>query len=210
VLFDSSATLGAIPVGEAPGASSRGVYVWRSALGVVACGPTAEPVEERATPPSATCAVVRAGLREAAVRAVPGLQRSSLVGTYAGLRPGSDASHDYLIEVVEDAGHCGPAWLTVGGIRSTGLTASLGIARHVSRLCDSAIPDRASRTRLDNSADVLTTPLPSLAELVASFRTRGDGTLTFGRDDDGFGSHLVTHPLTRLGLERMAADKEPP
>ena len=50
-----------------------------------------------------------------------------------------------------------------------------------------------------------TTPLPAVESLVASYRVPGDGTVVFGEDEMGFGAHFVTHPLTRAGLERLAA-----
>lgn len=51
-----------------------------------------------------------------------------VTATYAGLRPASEKK-EYRIRQVD-----GHNWISVGGIRSTGLTAALGIARHVYRL----------------------------------------------------------------------------
>ena len=51
-----------------------------------------------------------------------------VTATYAGLRPASEKK-EYRIRQVD-----GRNWISVGGIRSTGLTAALGIARHVYRL----------------------------------------------------------------------------
>ena len=102
----------------------------------------------------------------------------------------------------------GAAWVTVGAIRSTGLTASLGIARHVARLCETALPDderAALAARVAGAPAARTTPLPAVYEIVASFRERGDGTVVFGQDEMGFGPHYVTHPLTRAGFARLAA-----
>ena len=134
---------------------------------------------------------MRAALHAAAAKAIPELQHATVVGTYAGLRPGSDQSSDYIIESV-----AGASWITVAGIRSTGLTASLGIARHVAALCDDSAAGDPSSVR--------TTPLPPVAAIVDSFRERGDGTVIFGHDEMGFGAHYVTHPLTRAGFERLA------
>lgn len=235
----AGAVRGETPVGQVPSATSRGVYVWRSMLGVLACGPTAEDVDpaQRATPPRPTDDAVREALHRKAARALPALEGAVVAGTYAGLRPASDASPDYQIGVVggrgggggngggsggggvgDDAGGEAP-WVTVGGIRSTGLTASLGIARHVARLvCDddtaAAAAAASAATAVEAAApvcpppEVRTTPLPDVASLVASFRARGDGTVVFGDDAMGFGAHYVTHPLTRTGLERLAARGE--
>ena len=53
---------------------------------------------------------------------IPALAGIDVNAIYAGLRPASDQK-DYVIEAVKDRN-----WITVGGIRSTGLTAALGIA----------------------------------------------------------------------------------
>lgn len=201
------------PVGQVPSATSRGVYVWQSVHGVVACGPTAEDVDERTTPPRPTHASVRAALAAAAAESVPVLAGVPTVGTYAGLRPGCDVSKDYQIGRAAGSGHS-PGWVTVGAIRSTGLTASLGIACHVADLCES---ERADIAAADADAAVVapplpprpsqvrTTPLPPVEQIVASFRERADGSVVFGMDEAGFGAHYVTHPLTRAGFERLAA-----
>ena len=81
-----------------------------------------------------------------------------VTATYAGLRPATERK-EYRIRHEPDRN-----WLTVGGIRSTGLTAALGLARHVLELyCAAGIdhapldtpglaahaqPRRASRSRL--------------------------------------------------------------
>ena len=123
-------------------------------------------------------------------------------GTYAGLRPGSDASPDY--QIARAPGRA--PWVTVGGIRSTGLTAALGIARRVARLCDEALDEAApAGDERGGARDTTTTPLPPVDAIVRSFRERGDGSVVFGDDAAGFGAHRVTHPLTRLGFERLAA-----
>ena len=53
------------------------------------------------------------------------MQGVPVTATYAGIRPATEAKH-YRIDVHEDR-----HWITVGGIRSTGLTSALGIASHV-------------------------------------------------------------------------------
>lgn len=201
VLFEEAAELGGTPLGQVPTASSRGLYVWRSVHGVVACGPTAEEVDERHMPPSDTDPCVSERLRQAAVRAVPALGQAAVVGTYAGLRPGSSISKDYLIERQP-----GSTWISVGGIRSTGLTASLGIGRHVGRLCSEAVKEMGAPPPQQLEAPVTTTPLPPIASIVESFRTRGDGSVVLGSDEMDFGAHFVTHPLTRLGFARQAQE----
>ena len=203
ILFDESAgaAIGDTPIGGPPSATSRGPYVWRSAHGVIACGPTAEEVSERVTPPSPTDPAVREALRQAATRAIPALSACAVAGTYAGLRPATDATSDYLIERAP-----GSSWVSVGGVRSTGLTASLGIARHVARLCEEALQEtgRDGEERCRSPEPVRTTPLPPVDAIVQSFRDRADGSVVFGEDEMGFGAHHVTHPLTRAGFTRLA------
>ena len=198
----SCAALGSMPVGGAPSETSRGVYIWRSVHGVLACGPTAEEVGERATPPTPTSESVRRALHAAAAAALPELQHAAVIGTYAGLRPGTDVSTDYHIACAPN----NPTWVTVGGIRSTGLTASLGIGRHVADLCETAL--RASTGALPSPAVAITTPLPPVQALIDSFRQRGDGTVSLSFDgsdaEHGFGPHYVTHPLTRTGFARLS------
>ena len=58
-------------------------------------------------------------------RIVPALQGENVTAVYAGLRPATNHK-DYQIEALPER-----RWITVGGIRSTGLTGALGIAHHV-------------------------------------------------------------------------------
>ena len=101
----------------------------------------------------------------------------------------------------------GGSWITVGGIRSTGLTASLGIASHVGRLCEEVQSEQEGGDRSSSNGEAVVTAstarLPDVSELVASFKERGDGTVVFG-EAEGFGAHYVTHPLTREGFARLA------
>jgi glycerol-3-phosphate dehydrogenase len=56
---------------------------------------------------------------------LPALAGMEVTTAYAGLRPATQFK-DYQIEALPTQN-----WITVGGIRSTGLTGALGIARHV-------------------------------------------------------------------------------
>lgn len=106
-----------------PNERTKGVVVTRTIFGNLLVGPTAEdqPERDRAD-------VVEATLRElqqVAERIVPALKDIPIIATYAGLRPASDKKHYRIRHDAER--HL----LLAGGIRSTGLTAALGIAQHL-------------------------------------------------------------------------------
>ena len=108
-----------------PTARTKGVVLFRTAFGNLAIGPTAEDQDEREI---ATCdQETLNNLKSRAIEMVPALSGVGVNAIYAGLRPASEHK-DYLIEAVGEKN-----WITVGGIRSTGLTAALGIADYVSR-----------------------------------------------------------------------------
>ncbi len=101
---------------------TKGIVICPTIFGNVLVGPTAEDQDDRAD-----ASVDRATLQSLiaqASRMVPALGAEPVTATYAGLRPASNAP-DYIIEAQPDR------WITVAGIRSTGLTAALGIAEHV-------------------------------------------------------------------------------
>jgi len=178
------------PVGQVPSLEHRGVYVWQTLHGNVACGPTAVFQEDRGMAAAPSDVVER--LRRIAVDALPALAGAEVLATYSGLRPATEFD-DYQIEPC-----WGRAWITVGGVRSTGLTASLGIGEHVRGLAGSMLaglrPGPAAASPPRARAAPKWTPLPPLGEIYRSFRERGDGTVSLhGR------VHAVTHPLCRLG-----------
>ena len=124
---------------------TKGVIIWQTVYGNVVIGPTAEPQvsrEDRST----DAATVRM-LLEHGRRCVPHLVDATVLGTYAGLRPATE-HRDYQIRVTpcprahdssQDAGPDLPnmdlpGWITVAGIRSTGLTCAPGIGEYVAEL----------------------------------------------------------------------------
>jgi glycerol-3-phosphate dehydrogenase len=106
-----------------PTARTKGVLVAPTVYGNVLLGPTAEDVADRAD--TATTASGLSSLIAAGRRILPGLAEEEVTATYAGLRAATEHS-DYQIYV--DAKR---RYACVAGIRSTGLSASLGIAEHV-------------------------------------------------------------------------------
>lgn len=210
------------PIQPVPTDRTKGVYVFQSLYGHIVCGPTAEDIEERSAARTDPETVER--LVQHALEFVPGLRKEHFIGSYAGLRPATE-HRDYQIH----AQHGGD-WVTAAGIRSTGLSASLGIAPLVSSLL--------ALTRPRRPAPKPCTPLPSLQQLAARLQTAGEGAAVGfgggrssssswmgpgpvpvkpaegGGESEGaavtltLGSNVprrVTHPLARWGLMALRA-----
>ena len=111
-----------------PTARTKGVVVAPTVFGNVLLGPTAEDVTDRAD--RSTSAAGLSALLADGRRILPGLSGEEVTATYAGLRAATEHS-DYQL------GAYG-RYVRVAGIRSTGLTASLGIAEHVAGLLGEA------------------------------------------------------------------------
>ncbi len=105
-----------------PSKLGKGVLVSPTIYGNVMLGPTAEDLDDRTD--TSTSESGFAFLLEKGRKLMPALLAEEVTASYAGLRAAVDHG-DYLIEV--DQAQC---YLLVGGIRSTGLTASLAIAEH--------------------------------------------------------------------------------
>ena len=110
-----------------PAAGTRGVLVVPTVDGMVLAGPTAVDATDkrdwRVRPEAAE------EIRAAARRLHPELDDAEPVAAYAGLRPAGDGP-DYVVARSRGL----PGLLHVAAIRSTGLSASLGIAEHVCEL----------------------------------------------------------------------------
>ncbi len=120
-----------------PTARSKGVLVAPTVYGNVLLGPTAEDVPDRGD--TSTTAAGLDSLLAAGRRILPGLADEEVTATYAGLRAATEHP-DYQIRV--DAAR---RYAYVAGIRSTGLSASLGIAEYVVALLGEAgLPLRPS------------------------------------------------------------------
>ncbi|MFF7472178.1 FAD-dependent oxidoreductase [Streptomyces sp. NPDC008092] len=113
-----------------PTALGKGVLVAPTVYGNVLLGPTAEDLDDKAA--TGTTAQGLAALREKGRRILPALLDEEVTAVYAGLRAATEHD-DYRI-----AAHPDQAYVTVGGIRSTGLTASLAVASHVTGLLGDA------------------------------------------------------------------------
>lgn len=131
VVFDKAASaLLRTTILAIPDERTKGIVLARTAFGNLLVGPTAEEQEDRRR--AAVDAATLERLIDQAVAIVPGLEGMAVTATYAGLRPATE-SKEYRISLDRGLG-----LITVGGIRSTGLTSALGIAEHVAEMHDGA------------------------------------------------------------------------
>ena len=127
VVYDkSAAALTSHIILPVPNKVTKGVVVCRTAFGNLLVGPTAEDQDDRehATLVPETLEY----LRQRGAEILPALSGHAVTAIYAGLRPATEFKDFQIRE------HEGRNYITVGGIRSTGLSAALGIAGHVERL----------------------------------------------------------------------------
>ncbi|MFN0192283.1 MAG: NAD(P)/FAD-dependent oxidoreductase [Aestuariivirga sp.] len=152
VIFDKPASrLVRAIILPVPTERTKGVVLFRTIFGNLAIGPTAEDVDERET---ASCdGETLRKLHARALEMLPALEGIGVNAIYAGLRPATEHK-DYVIEAVKDKN-----WITVGGIRSTGLTGSLGIAQHVAKLYAKHFGKLPKKL-----PEPIWTPVPNLAE----------------------------------------------
>jgi glycerol-3-phosphate dehydrogenase len=111
-----------------PTERTKGVLVFPTVDGTVVAGPTAHDQEDK----SDWSVRSEAGdeVLGKARAMLPALEGAEPVASYAGLRPAGRNGANYLIG---PSTAC-PGLVNVAAIRSTGLSASLGIGEHVSRL----------------------------------------------------------------------------
>jgi glycerol-3-phosphate dehydrogenase len=113
-----------------PTKRTKGVLVFPTVDGHVIAGPTARDQEDkrdlRVSPAAAR------ELVEQARKIAPALESHDHVFSYAGLRPAGADGVNYLIERAQSC----PRLINVAAIRSTGLSACLGIAEHVREIVE--------------------------------------------------------------------------
>ncbi|MFD7718804.1 NAD(P)/FAD-dependent oxidoreductase [Streptomyces sp. NPDC059814] len=133
-----------------PTAAGKGVLVAPTVFGNVLLGPTAEDLDDKDATESTEDGI--ALLREKGRRILPRLIDEEVTAVYAGLRAAT-GHEDYRIKEYPDR-----RYIAVGGIRSTGLTASMAIAAHVTALL--------ARTGLDlgDPAELPPVTMPGLGE----------------------------------------------
>jgi glycerol-3-phosphate dehydrogenase len=106
-----------------PTATTKGVLVAPTVFGNVLLGPTAVDVDRKDD--TASTAEGIAHLRSHGARIMPDLLQHEVTSIYVGLRAATEHD-DYQVAVDGER-----AYACAGGIRSTGLTASMAIAEHL-------------------------------------------------------------------------------
>ena len=108
-----------------PSSMGKGVLVSPTVFGNIMLGPTAQNLDDKSASGSSEDGLKF--LREKGSKIAPELLDEEITAIYAGLRASTEHS-DFQIRAHENR------YITVGGIRSTGLTASMAIAEHVKEL----------------------------------------------------------------------------
>jgi glycerol-3-phosphate dehydrogenase len=123
-----------------PSSKGKGVLVSPTIYGNVMLGPTSENLTDRSD--TSTSEEGFDFLLGKGRVLMPALLEEEVTASYAGLRAATEHS-DYVIDVDPDQGY-----LLLGGIRSTGLTASMALGEHVVELLRGAGMDLRARADL--------------------------------------------------------------
>ena len=166
LVYDKSASgLISAVILPVPTPTTKGVVLTKTIFGNLLLGPTAEEQEDRDH--------VRVdhdmlqGLIDVGTTMLPDLPHHGVTATYAGLRPATEFK-DYQIKA-----EAGKNWIGVNGIRSTGLTAALGIAAYVEQLCAETYPEAA---KFNPPAKLVWPQMPMLAQHEPRAYQTGDDT----------------------------------
>jgi glycerol-3-phosphate dehydrogenase len=135
-----------------PSPRGKGVLVFPTLDGHVIAGPTARDREDKRDWSVESDAAEL--ILERAQRSYPALAQARRVGAYAGLRPAGRGGANYLI----GASRALPGLFHAAAIRSTGLSASLGIGEHVAGLLLKGAGVRADAQRSLRSPRPAPTP----------------------------------------------------
>ncbi len=164
-----------------PTSHTKGVLVAPTVFGNLMLGPTADDLEDREATGSTAGGL--ASLREKGHRILPALADEEVTAVYAGLRAATEHS-DYQLSAHPDL-----RYVVLGGIRSTGLTASMALAEETLVLLGHAGLDVEAK---DEIVTIRRTPLGERDE--RPFRT---------------GGRIVCHCEHVTALEITAACTEP-
>ena len=144
---------------------TKGVLVSPTVFGNVVLGPTAEDLRDK-TATASTAAGIN-GLYEKGKQIVPALLEEEVTAIYAGLRAATEHS-DYQLQI-----HPAQRYVCVGGIRSTGLSASMAIAEYVARgLADAGLrlqpKDTFHPLRMPNIGEAFERPYQSAGAIASN------------------------------------------
>ena len=200
-----------------PTLRTKGVIVWKSVYGNIVVGPTAEEQEDRDD--ASNDAQTIETLKKYGESVLPALKSCRVVGTYSGIRPATE-HRDYQIHHTKEQ-----QWVTVGGIRSTGLTCASGISEYVADLyedepathnnnphrnraamprTDPVLPPYLPSLPLQHPKAIPNPAAPDLYTLASDYYARNDGQVyCFGR------LWKVTHPLSIHGMTALGPVKLP-
>ena len=173
-----------------PSAKTKGVLIAPTVFGNVLLGPTAEDLTDKTA--TETTAEGLAGLLDKGRPILPDLAAEQVTATYAGLRAATGES-DYQIDSWPDE-----HYICVGGIRSTGLSSSLGIADYVLDLLGDA------RQQLRDKEETQTPHMPMIGE--AFTRPYQDEAAIAA---DATCGHIVCHCERVTEAEIIAATRAP-
>lgn len=183
-----------------PTAVSKGVLVSPTTLGNVLLGPTAQDIEDKHN--TNTTADGIAALLEAGRRIMPALIDYEVTSSYTGLRAATE-HRDYQITAYPDE-----SYICVGGIRSTGLSASMGIAEYVVELlteqCGLTLSKKPDyqRVRMPNIGEAFERPYQS-TEAISRDPAYGQIICFCERVTLGEIRHAMSSPLPPRDLDGL-------
>ena len=133
-----------------PSERTKGIVLFPTIFGNMMVGPTAEEQDSRDD--ASVDKDILNMLTEKAIKMLPALADMPVTATYAGIRPATERTEYRIIEDPERN------WITLGGIRSTGLTSALGLGHHVHALLGSM------GASFEKRKHIVTPTVPNLAE----------------------------------------------
>ena len=167
-----------------PNNRTKGVVLCRTIFGNLLLGPTAQDQKSRTD--ASTNEQDLQELIDIGIKKIPALKNMPITATYAGLRPATQFK-EYQIETKPEKNH-----LTIGGIRSTGLSSALGIAKYVYKLYEDM---GLKHSKIKNPK------LPEPASILAQ-----DGKRDWQKENHG---EIICHCEMVSEREIKAALKEP-
>jgi glycerol-3-phosphate dehydrogenase len=180
-----------------PSSRGKGVLLAPTVYGNVLLGPTAEDVTDKTDTGSSAAGLEL--LQDRGNRILPRLRDEEVTAVYAGLRAATEDA-DYQLH-----GHPEQRYVCVGGIRSTGLTASMAIAEHVTMLLIAAglrAPERVivPPERMPNIGEAYARPYQR-SDLIAHDPEYGRIVCHCERVSRGEIRDALTGPLAALTLD---------